>query len=84
MSKTIVAQGEIDCKRFNFPGSGITSDCPNCGTIADQEYLSYPKAGKPTKLSFWCPECETEWKIPATLHVSLEMGDAEDVELPTE
>lgn len=84
MDKNVEIEGtcrsdvEFD-KRFYIPGVKVKSTCPNCLLPHTQNmgdnYLSYPSAGVPIKLGFWCSECEHEWSVKVVLKISLEAAE---------
>ena len=70
---------EIDVKRLHLPYI-LKTKCPKCGkelsrNYSNMEYLIYPNIGH-NQESFWCDECDNEWKLCLNLKVSLELvGD---------
>ncbi len=71
---------ELD-KRTHLPFT-VSSTCPGCGQVvvrdySDDHYLSYPRTGKPTKLSFYHEgedgECQTEWQYSVVVKLTMEV-----------
>ena len=69
-----------EVKRFNCPDTYIETECPECGEPKKTEtvdILEYPVFNEPgvERIYCCCYECDHEWSIPITLHLSIEIEE---------
>jgi len=64
---------ELDVKRLRLPGVVLERNCPFCGGLVrldlNEHYLSYPKVGVMSDVTFYCDHCDDDWEVPIKLEV---------------
>ena len=81
--KNIKIEGsqEIEIKQFYLPVV-IKDECPKCGNEVsydlEDQYLSYPILNKAENIDLECEVCETEFQIPITLRMSIDISGVKE------
>jgi hypothetical protein len=68
---------ELD-KRTYLYGVKVFSECSKCKTEFEYDlgfdYLSYPVVGEPSRVHFYCEDCDEYWDIAVVLEVNLRLA----------